>query len=121
MDLEPVLRRIDRWMILAGAAGAVAALILWGWRGAVAFLLGAAASYWNYRWLKRIVDLLGGGAVRPPLRSILLFGARYLLLGIGAYVIVKYSTLSLAAALCGLFVPVAAIIVEILFELFYAS
>jgi hypothetical protein len=38
----------------------------------------------------------------------------------GAYVIVKYSTLSLAAALCGLFVPVAAIILEILFELVYA-
>ena len=45
---------------------------------------------------------------------------RYVLLGGGAYVILKYSAISLPAALAGLFVSVAAVIVEILFELAYA-
>ena len=45
---------------------------------------------------------------------------RYILLGGGAYVILKYSAISLPAALAGLFVSVAAVIAEILFELAYA-
>jgi hypothetical protein len=49
------------------------------------------------------------------------FGLRYLILAAGAYAIVKYSELSLAAALAGLFVAVAAVLVEILFELVYAG
>jgi hypothetical protein len=47
-------------------------------------------------------------------------GLRYLLMCGGAYVIVKYSNISLSAALAGLFVAVAAVIVEILFQLIYA-
>jgi hypothetical protein len=48
-------------------------------------------------------------------------GLRYLLLAAGAYVIVNFTSLSLPAALAGLFVPVAAVILEIVFELIYAS
>jgi len=39
------------------------------------------------------------------------------LLGAGAYAIVNFTSLSLPAALIGLFVPVAAVIMEIVFEL----
>jgi hypothetical protein len=48
-------------------------------------------------------------------------GLRYLLLAAGAYAIVNFTSLSLPAALMGLFVPVAAVILEIVFELIYAS
>jgi hypothetical protein len=49
-----------------------------------------------------------------------LLGLRYVLLGAGAYVILKYTAISLPAALAGLFVPVAAVLIEILIELAYA-
>ena len=44
---------------------------------------------------------------------------RYLLLGLGAYAIVRFSEISLTAALVGLFVSTAAVILEILIELIY--
>jgi hypothetical protein len=79
------------------------------------------ASYFNFRWLKRVVDALAGvAAKRPSPRFAILMGLRYLLLAAGAYVIVTFTTLSLSAALTGLFVPAAAVVVEILYELIYA-
>ena len=48
-------------------------------------------------------------------------GLRYLLLGLGAYVILKFSEISLTAVLVGLFVSTAAVILEILIELIYAG
>jgi hypothetical protein len=84
----------------------------------VAYLLGAAASYLNFRWLKRVVDALGGAlTARPSPKFAILIGLRYVLLGAGAYAIVNFTSLSLPAALIGLFVPVAAVIMEIVFEL----
>ena len=86
------------------------------------FLLGAAASYLNFRWLKRVVDALGKAAEGDPPRPrmAVFLGLRYVLLALGAYVILKGSVISLPAALAGLFVSVAAVILEILFELVYA-
>jgi len=120
--LEAALRRIARASLAVGFAGCAACLVLRGWTWAAAFLLGAAASYLNFRWLKKLVDALGGAAhARPSPRFAILIGLRYLVLAAGAYVIVNFTALSLPAALTGLFVPVAAVIVEILFELLYAS
>jgi len=115
------LRRITRGSLALAAAGCVVCLILRGWTAAVAFLLGAVASYLNFRWLKKLVDALGGAAhMRPSPRFAILIGLRYLLLAAGAYVIVNFTALSLPAALTGLFVPVAAVVFEIMFELVYA-
>jgi|ERR1041385_2145602 hypothetical protein len=115
-------RAIDRiWkaMIAIGAGGAILAFAWNGWRWCAGFLLGTGAAVINFRWMKQIVDALGG--VRPTRKRVaILAGLRYLLLGGGAYVIVEYSSISIAGALVGLFVPVAAVIVEILFELTYA-
>jgi hypothetical protein len=49
-----------------------------------------------------------------------ILGLRYLLLGLGAYAILKFSEISLMAALVGLFVSTGAVILEILIELIYA-
>jgi len=116
------LARIQSLIVFLGAAGMVAAGVYGGWRWAAGYLLGAIASYANFRWLKQIVSALSDAAARksPGTRVAVIFGLRYLLLGISAYAILNYSTLSLAAALAGLFVSVAAVILEILYELMYA-
>ena len=115
---ENALVRIARGTVALAAAGCLVCLILRGWRWAVAYLLGAAASYLNFRWLKRVVDALGGAlTARPSPKFAILIGLRYVLLGAGAYAIVNFTSLSLPAALIGLFVPVAAVIMEIVFEL----
>jgi len=119
---ENALRRITRGMAALAAAGCLLCLVLRGWRWAAAYLLGAAAAGLNFRWLKRVVDALGGTARRRPgAKFAILMGLRYMLLAAGAYAIVNFTSLSLPAALIGLFVPVAAVILEIVFELIYAS
>ena len=117
------LYRIHRWILILSGAGLVAAAIYGGWRWAAGYALGAAASWLNFRWLKQLVNSLGQAiAGKPPkARVAVMLGLRYLLLGAGAYVIVKFTALSVAAALIGLFVPTAAVILEILFELVYAG
>ncbi len=66
------------------------------------------------------VDGFPGGRP-PPAQALLVFLLlRYLLLGCGGYVIVKFFGLNLTAALLGLFVAIAAVIFEILYELIYA-
>jgi len=118
---DSALRRITRASVALAAAGCLILLPLRGWTWALAYLVGGAASYLNFRWLKRLVEALGAAARRRPSPRFAIFlGLRYLLLAAGAYVIVNFTSLSLPAALIGLFVPVAAVILEILFELIYA-
>ena len=114
--------RIFRWMAWLAAAGTLVALALGGWRLAAGFLVGSLASYLNFRWLKRLVEALGGGVSGKPARArgAVFLGLRYLLLAAGVYAILKSSVVSLPGALAGLFVSVAAVILEIVFELVYA-
>ena len=116
--LERGLERIWKAMAAVAAGGAIILFAWHGWTWSSGWLLGSAVSALNFRWLKQLTDAIGGPAAKP--RKAVFLGMRYLLLGGGAYVILKYSAISLPAALAGLFVSVAAVIVEILFELFYA-
>src|SRR5690348_8995524 len=113
------LGRIQFLIVFLSGAGTLVTAVYGGWRWAFGFVLGAAAGYLNFRWLKRLVDSLGEAARgKPPRARVAVFlGLRYLLLAAGGYVILNFSTLSLAAALIGLFVPAAAVVLEILFEL----
>lgn len=106
--------------MFALALGGTLAALAWKGAGAAAgFLLGAVASLLNFRWLKQLTDTLGG--VRKPRKRLVFWLAfRYALFGGGGYVIFKYSEISLAAALLGLLVAVAGVILEILYELIYA-
>ena len=116
--LEHGVERIRKVMWSVAAGGAVALLAWRGWTWSAGWLIGSAVSALNFRWLKQLTDAIGEEASEP--RKAVFLGMRYLLLGGGAYVILKYSPISLPAALAGLFVSVAAVIVEILFELIYA-
>lgn len=120
--LERALHRIHSFMAALSAAGMIASGIHGGWRWVAGFLLGAAGSWLNFRWLKQLVNSLGEAAAKKPPRArvAVLLGLRYLLLAAAGYVILNYSTLSLVAALIGLFVAAGAVILEILFELIYA-
>ena len=115
------LRRIARNTAALAAAGCLAGLLLRGWKWALAYLLGAAASTLNFYWLKRMADGVAGAAkVRPSSKFAVLIGLRYVVLAAGAYAILNFTSLSLPAALIGLFVPVAAVILEMIFQLIYA-
>ncbi|MGE5569719.1 MAG: ATP synthase subunit I [Rhodospirillales bacterium] len=116
---EQAVGRIYRGMKWLAGAVALAALPFLGGLWALAFLLGAAASYLNFAWLHQVVNALGPNA-RPARKRVFWFVAlRYLLLGGAGYVIVKVFGLNVIAALSGLFVPVVAVIGEILYELIH--
>ncbi|MCU1239059.1 MAG: hypothetical protein JWP63_7026 [Candidatus Solibacter sp.] len=116
--LERGIERIWKLMWIVAGGGAAALFVWRGWTWSVGWLIGSAVSAVNFRWLKQLTEALGESDAKP--RKAVFLGMRYLLLGGGAYVILKYSPISLPAALSGLFVSVAAVIIEILFELVYA-
>lgn len=115
---DRALERIGRVMAALGFGGTLGLLVWRGWNWGVGFGFGALVSWLNYRWLKQVVDALGTGAVRR--RVAVKAAGRYLLLGGGAYAILRFSKIAKLAALAGLFIAAAAVIVEIVFELLYA-
>ena len=117
-DHQLALARIQKATFALGAGGTVLALAWGGWMWGAGFALGAVISWLNYRWLKQAAYALG--TPNPPKRVAVLWGLRYLLLGGGAYVILRFSKISITAVLLGLFVSVAAVIVEIIIQLAYA-
>lgn len=118
---EQALRRVYRIMPWVAGAAAIAAVFWKGWLSGIALLLGAAASYLNFSWLHQMVESLGPDARPARMRVYVLFTLRYALLALGGYVIVKIFGMNGIAALAGLFVPVAAVIAEILYELVHGT
>ena len=116
--MDRAVARIWKLTWVIAAAGAVALTAWRGWMWGLGWAIGSAVSALNFRWLKQLVVAIGGEAAKP--RKAVFLGMRYVLLGGGLYVILRFSGISLPAALSGLFVSVAAVIVEILFELAYA-
>jgi hypothetical protein len=115
------MRRIYRNLVAVSIAGVVAALVWQGWEAGAGFAVGAAISTLSFRWLHRFVDAMGASSeARPKGRLAWLLGFRYLIFGFGAYVIVKYFGINAVAVVAGLFVVVAAVLAEIIFELVYA-
>ena len=115
LDVPRALSRLRKLIGAFGLGGTVAAYAWRGLPGAGGFALGAVISWLNFRWLHQIVDALAGKSARARLAWIA--GLRYLLLGGVAYVILRFSKIDRVAALSGLFVTAAAVIVEIIFEL----
>jgi hypothetical protein len=118
LTFEAAAARIATILKVVAVIGTGGALVLGGWKTGAGFLLGALISALNFHWLHKLVSSLGGGA-RPRYRTVIL-GFRYLILGLGAYVIVRLSRIDLTAVLAGLFVLTAAVFVEVIFEIVYA-
>jgi small-conductance mechanosensitive channel len=119
-------RRIEYLTIAIGAAAAIAAAIIWGWRTAAGVASGAALSWINYRWLKQGVATLarlstaqaGTEKARVPPSVYLKFFGRYALLIVAAYAILRGFKLSAASLLAGFFAVIAAVLVELIGQLF---
>jgi len=115
------LVRIRHAMGLLGIAAPLMSFAAFGWRIALGLALGCGIAYINFRWLVRGVERLGermaggadpksgGGMVWP-------FLLRYVLMGVAGYVILSVSPMSLYGLLAGLFLPVAAIAWEAVYE-----
>ncbi len=117
---ERAYRRLNIFMWVFTGAGAAAAVAAGGLQGGFGFLTGAAFSALNFRWIKQLVHALGSkGPPRKAWRAVI-FGLRYFLFGLAAYVIVKFFGINALSVLAGLLVAAAAVIAEILFELIYA-
>ena len=124
------LRRIYAGMIALGLAGTVGLLLWKGWWLGLGFAAGATLSYLNFHWLKEAVDVLAGYFTDPqpadagdrrrapkPWRMGARFVLRYGLIGVMGYAIFRISSASLIGFLAGLFVFVAAVLAEMIYEL----
>ena len=119
------LSRIQRAM---GLLGLVAPLVVWGWLGwrmALGTALGCAIAYVNFQWLARgvrqMAERIAGGEDPNSGKGIVSrFLLRYILMGVAAYGILSVSPTSLYGLLAGLFLPVAAIAWEAVYELYAA-
>jgi len=116
---ELALRRIQRLTIAIGAIVPLVALPLRGRAFALGLLAGATLSYFNFTWLKSLAEALGD-AGRTPLRGSAVFLVlRYGIAAGAIYVIVTFTGIALGAVLIGLLANIAAVLLEILYELVF--
>lgn len=119
------LNRIRHSMIVLAFALSAAAWWKFGRSAALGFFLGCVIAYLNFHWLKSGVSSLADrvtDTAKPQSgkRIVARFLLRYLLLGAAAYGILTSFPASLRGLFAGLFLPVAGIACEALYEL-YAS
>jgi hypothetical protein len=119
--------RIIRSMTVLAAVFTIAAEIKFAWHVAGGFLAGCGLAALNFLWIKKTVFTLATRIVEPPAegdkparKPKMRFVLRYALLAGIAYVIFKSSILSLAGVMVGLFLPVAAILIEAGYETYAA-
>lgn len=115
---DRVVRRIGWIIVSLGVAGAIGAAAWKGFSIGIAFLIGAAISYTSFRAWRRFADALGPDPKKPKPA---LYAIRMIAVVAGAWVIIKFLGLDLAAAAVGLLVSGAAVVLEIAYELIYAS
>jgi hypothetical protein len=119
------LDRIRKCMAALAVLLTLGAWVKLGIRPALGLALGCTIAYVNFYWLKRViggfVDRAAGAAGSQSGDGIVFrFLLRYVLMAVGAYVILTVSPASLNGLLAGLFLPVAAIACEAAYELYAA-
>ena len=118
-------RRLERLIVILGAAMTVGAEIGWGSRAAAGAAIGTALCWLNFRWLRQGAAGLmklgiaqaGAEKVRVPRSVHAKFFGRLVLLLVSAYVILVWLQLPVVAFLCGAVAVVQAIVVELFYEL----
>jgi small-conductance mechanosensitive channel len=115
------LLRIGRIMLALALVLLAGAWLKFGLRCALGFALGCIIAYVNFYWLKRVISgfadrVTGATTAQTGGGIVFRFLVRYLLMAIAAYVILTVSPASLNGLLAGLFLPVAAILCEAVYE-----
>jgi hypothetical protein len=124
-SMEAVYQRLNFSIGLLLAAGLLTFVSMRDWKMSLGFLLGGLIGIFNFVVLKRTVAAVGqvvaeGRATRSVKRQVFKFFFRYLLLGAVLYVIFKSSAVSVYGLFIGLFLPVGAILIEAVYELYGA-
>lgn len=117
------LERIRKAMIVLAVVLWVGAWAAFGMGPALGFLLGCVIAYVNFQWLKSGISGLAdratqSGKAQSGKGIILRFLLRYVLLGVAAYAILTSFPASLRGLFAGLFLPVGAIVLEAVYELY---
>jgi hypothetical protein len=122
-------RRLE-WLIAGiGIVATAATWFVWGGRAASGVAAGAILSWVNYRWMKQGVDTLarlstaqaGTQRAQVPVSVYMKFLGRYALLIIAAYAILRAVRPPVASLLAGFFSVIAAVLVEMVGQLFRRS
>src|SRR3982750_1506848 len=111
------VRQLYQLTVAVGILGAVAFFIVYSFRPALAFLLGAAVSLgnlWLFSWLARAIE--PGARQQKPWEAGAFIG-RYLILFTFGYVIVKSLGVSPLPVVLGLFASTAAVLLSSMLEL----
>ena len=125
--------RIQRTMWLVGIAGSLGFWVWRGWAWAGGFALGAALASLNFHWMKTAVNAVAGAFSQSNSQSdadiskerskqprkwalMVRFFLRYALIAVAGYAIFWSSAISLTAFLLGLFVSVAGLMAEAVYQ-----
>ena len=119
-DYRGAVRRLERIMLLLAAVGVIGFALAGRMPASAGFFAGSTIAILNFRWLRKGVGSIGDTNRPPKMRSAAFLGMRYVLLAAALYAMMKLFGISLMAALAGILIPVAAAVVEILYELIYA-
>jgi ATP synthase I chain len=119
------MTRITRIMPVVAVLSTLAVLLRFQWQVGLGLAFGCFIAFVNFVSLKRVLTVLAeraAGATKLPSSNgmVLRFLLRYALIGIGCYAIFKVSRAGLYGLLAGLFLPVAAIGCEAVYELYAA-
>jgi small-conductance mechanosensitive channel len=119
-------RRIEYFTAGIGIVVSIGVAIHWGAKSGLGVATGAALSWINFRWMKQGVTTLavlstaqeGADKTKVPKRIYFKFVGRYVLLIVTAYVILRGFKLPSASLLAGFGAAVAAILLEMIGQLF---
>ncbi|MBZ5568642.1 MAG: ATP synthase subunit I [Acidobacteriia bacterium] len=117
--------RIRRFMAVIGVIATIAVWIAFGWKVAVGLALGCMIAWVNFYWLKQAVGALADrvtatGRGQSSSGVVARFLLRYALIALAGYAIFRVSRDSLYGLLGGLFLTVAAILCEAVYEVVVA-
>jgi hypothetical protein len=117
------LTRIRRFMLVLAPMLTLAAFFKFGSRPALGFLTGSIVAFLNFLWLKSGISGLADRVTQTGTRQsgkglIFRFVLRYILLAAAAYAIITSFPAALPGLFAGLFLPVAAIVCEAVYELY---
>jgi hypothetical protein len=119
------LDRIRRFMAAIGVLATIAVCIAFGWKVAIGLALGCVIAWVNFYWLKQAVSALADrvtstGRKQSGSGVVARFLLRYALIALAGYAIFRVSRDSLYGLLGGLFLTVAAILCEAVYEVVVA-